>query len=150
MRQVRARVRKPGIEVLFDAASAGGQHNRRTVAECWLETEGRARAARRARSLTQQDAAESIGVSAEFYGRIERGRTLPSVPTLVRIAEALDIPTDASVGRTGSQGVASPLKPNPGSRAMPRELRNLLRRLRRVPPRTLRLLGALVAELEAR
>ena len=65
-------MRKPGIEVLFDAASAGGQHNRRTVAECWLETEGRARAARRARSLTQQDAAESIGVSAEFYGRIER------------------------------------------------------------------------------
>ncbi len=109
-----------------------------------------ARAARRARSLTQQDAAESIGVSAEFYGRIERGRTLPSVPTLVRIAEALDIPTDALVGRTGSQGVASPLKLNPGSPAMPPELRNLLRRLRRVPPRTLRLLGALVAELEAR
>ncbi|SRR6266568_4372575 len=109
-----------------------------------------ARAARRARSLTQQDAAERIGVSAEFYGRIERGRTLPSVPTLVRIAEALDVPTDALVGRIGATGVTPPLKPNPESASVPPELRSLLRRLRRVSPRTLRLLGALVAKLEGR
>src|SRR5712692_2086864 len=100
-----------------------------------------ARAARRARSLTQQDAAELIGVSAEFYGRIERGRTLPSVPTLVRIAAALDVPTDALVGRMGPQGVTPRLEPNPSSASMSPELRSLVRRLRRLPPRTLRLLS---------
>src|SRR6266851_2953272 len=109
-----------------------------------------ARAARRARSLTQQDAAESIGVSAEFYGRIERGRTLPSVPTLVRIAEALDIPTDALVGRTGSQGVASPLKLTPASPAIPPDLRHLRRRVHRLRPRPLAHQEGVVAELEAR
>ena len=108
-----------------------------------------ARAARRARSLTQQDAAESIGVSAEFYGRIERGRTLPSVPTLVRIAEALDVPTDALVGRLGPTDVTLRVEPNPSSTISP-ELRNFVRRLRRLPPRTLRLLSSLVSMLEER
>ena len=109
-----------------------------------------ARAARRARALTQQDAAETIGVSAEFYGRIERGRTLPSVPTLVRIADTLGIPADALLGRTGAHAVTSQLEPNPTDASMSPELRSLLRRLRRLKPRTLRLVIALVAAVEDR
>ncbi len=109
-----------------------------------------ARAARRARALTQQDAAETIGVSAEFYGRIERGRTLPSVPTLVRMADALGIPADALLGRIGAQTLTSRVEPNPTDVSISPELRGLLRRLRRLKPRTLRLVSALVAALETR
>jgi len=109
-----------------------------------------ARTARRARSLTQQDAAETIGVSAEFYGRIERGRTLPSVPTLVRIADTLGIPADALLGRTGTQAVTSRLEQIPADASISPELRSLLRRLRRLRPRMLRLVSALVAALEVR
>jgi len=108
-----------------------------------------ARAARRARALTQQDAAETIGVSAEFYGRIERGRTLPSVPTLVRIADTLGISTDALLGRDGTQAATSQLAPSPKDASISPELRNLLRRLRRLKPRTLRLVTGLVAALES-
>lgn len=104
-----------------------------------------ARGARKALSLTQEDAAERIGISLEFYGRIERGGTLPSVPTLLLMAEALDTSTDTLLGRDTSRshpsaGTAVPTEPP--------ELRRLFRRLRRARPKTVKLLSALVAALE--
>lgn len=59
-----------------------------------------ARNARRAAGKTQQEIADEAGVSVEFYSRIERGGTLPSVPTLVRLADVLDLGTDMLLGRT--------------------------------------------------
>lgn len=57
-----------------------------------------ARSARLARGLTQEDAADIVGVSLEFYARIERGKTLPSVPTLLRLAAALGVSADVLLG----------------------------------------------------
>lgn len=57
-----------------------------------------ARIARKALRLSQEDAAERINVSVEFYGRIERGASLPSILTFVRIAGALKVSADYLLG----------------------------------------------------
>lgn len=41
---------------------------------------------RLARSWTQAEVAETVGVSIEAFSRIERGLSLPSFPTLLRLA----------------------------------------------------------------
>ncbi len=51
----------------------------------------RLREARAARGLTQEEAAEACGVLAETISNIERGRALPSLPTLVQLAEGLSV-----------------------------------------------------------
>jgi len=48
-----------------------------------------ARKARDALGLTQAEVASQAGLSAQVYGRIERGHLTPSVGALVRIARAL-------------------------------------------------------------
>jgi len=48
-----------------------------------------ARTARESLGLTQAQVAKKAGISAQVYGRIERGGMMPSVPTLRRIAVAL-------------------------------------------------------------
>jgi transcriptional regulator with XRE-family HTH domain len=67
-----------------------------------------ARRARGALGLTQQDAAERIGVSVEFYARIERGGTLPSVPTLQKLASSLGTSADALLGIAVGEQKARP------------------------------------------
>jgi transcriptional regulator with XRE-family HTH domain len=53
-------------------------------------TLGRAlRAARMRAGFTQADLAASIGKAPEVYGRLERAKMLPSVPTLFRLCVAL-------------------------------------------------------------
>lgn len=53
-------------------------------------TLGRAlRAARMRAGLTQADLAASVGIATEVFGRMERGKMLPSVPTLFRLCVAL-------------------------------------------------------------
>lgn len=49
------------------------------------------RATRKAAGLTQQDLAEKAGLSTQIICKIERGRSLPNVSTLVLLADALDI-----------------------------------------------------------
>ncbi|MCG8419854.1 MAG: helix-turn-helix transcriptional regulator, partial [Proteobacteria bacterium] len=57
------------------------------VGRVWLQaTIGRVtRNVREAKKLTQADIAERIGLSAEFYARIERGIALPSIRTLAKL-----------------------------------------------------------------
>lgn len=116
-----------------------------------------ARAARTSLELTQEDAAERIGVSAEFYARIERGNALPSVPTLARISTSLGVSADSLLGRASPDGEQRPvplptraplhaLPPAPPADGP--ELRRLARRLRKASPATLRLVALLVKELE--
>ena len=50
-----------------------------------------ARAARTFLNLTQEQAAERIGVSTDFYARMERGKALPSLVTFYRMTQALQI-----------------------------------------------------------
>lgn len=60
-------------------------------------------AARRARedlNLTQGQVGTMAGLSAQVYGRIERGHMMPSVPTLRRIAAALGVEPGKLLGMT--------------------------------------------------
>lgn len=109
-----------------------------------------AREARRALKLTQEDAAERIGISAEFYARIERGNALPSVPTLVRISMALGVSPDTLLGRAmaSAKKEESTSALTPPSPSDSPELRRLVRRLRTASQTTLRLVTLLVKELE--
>ena len=54
----------------------------------------RMKARRRALKLSQGEVADAIQLSASFYGNIERGKRIPSVDTLVSIANALDVGVD--------------------------------------------------------
>ena len=49
---------------------------------------------RRAKKLSQEDIAKAVQISASFYGNIERGIRIPSIDTLVAIANALEVGTD--------------------------------------------------------
>jgi transcriptional regulator with XRE-family HTH domain len=112
-----------------------------------------ARAARAALKLTQEDAAERVGISAEFYARIERGNALPSVPTLARISTALGVSADVLLGRAVAREQEEVVKEQPSrwsaiSPSDAPEVRRLVRRLRKASPATLRLVTLLVKELE--
>lgn len=111
-----------------------------------------ARDARRALQLTQEDAAERINVSVEFYARIERGNSLPSIGTFARMVSALGVSADVLLGNRPTM-----VQPAPGSSltwsATPPtegpEMRRLMRRLRKARPATLRLVNMLVKEIES-
>ena len=60
---------------------------------------GRAmRQARHALGLTQEQVAEKLELSVEFCSRIERGTSLPSLKTFVRLAEALQVDANTLLG----------------------------------------------------
>ena len=111
-----------------------------------------ARAARRALGLTQEDAADRVGISPEFYARIERGGTLPSVPTLVRMAAGLSVDTDRLLGRVGTAARAGEeeVRGYGATATESPEVRRLVRRLRQADARTVRLLSILAKELVGR
>ncbi|XMN09285.1 helix-turn-helix domain-containing protein [Streptomyces griseobrunneus] len=52
----------------------------------------RIRAARRTAGLTQQHVAESIGMDRANYVNIEQGHIAPLIDSLIRIADAIDVP----------------------------------------------------------
>ena len=54
----------------------------------------RIRRKRQEYGLSQKDIADSLGLSLSFYGHIERGSRVPSVPTLVMIANRLGVGVD--------------------------------------------------------
>lgn len=109
-----------------------------------------ARQARTALELTQEDAAERIGVSVEFYARIERGNSLPSVPTLARIAAVLGVSADALLGRKEFVPGATPAWLQAAPPDDTPELRRVLRLLRRSEQGTRRLVGLVLKELDRR
>ena len=93
------------------------------------------RAAREACGWSQADLAGRVGISVEAYGRLERGRVLPRAATLVRLARALNVRVDDLLGLV----------------EVTRDERRLsaaMGRLRAVPPKDLRFLMAVLAELE--
>lgn len=52
------------------------------------------RAVRMKRSITQQAMSDAIGVALRTYQCYEQGSREPSLHTLVRIADVLQVPTD--------------------------------------------------------
>lgn len=63
-----------------------------------------ARAARERLGFTQAQVAEIVGIAHVVYNRLENAKMLPSVPTLVRLCDALRASSDELLGR------ARPLK----------------------------------------
>lgn len=113
-----------------------------------------ARRARTARGLTQQEVADQLGCSLEFYGRIERGGTIPSVPTLQKLRSVLGTSADALLGDKVLPAVQEPgtaSTPGPVDRRE-RMLRRVVRRLNDSDLPTLRVVNNLllgVAHLHA-
>lgn len=104
----------------------------------------RARLARRALRMTQADVAERLGVTTEFYARIERGHALPSVTTLARLAGMLDLDLDAIIARAAAGEL-----PGPEVSSDPPPVRRVLRRLRRASPSARALISELLDALDA-
>ena len=50
---------------------------------------------RQERGIQQKELAKELRLSVSFYGHIERGTRIPSLPTLVKIANYLGIGTDS-------------------------------------------------------
>lgn len=61
----------------------------------------RIRDLRNARNLTLKDLSLRANISISFLSDIESGRTRPSVDTLLSLANALGVPTDYLLGKTG-------------------------------------------------
>jgi transcriptional regulator with XRE-family HTH domain len=57
-----------------------------------------ARQARLLADMSQEDVAELVDLATEVYGRLERGKMLPSVPTLVRLCRALTVDANSLLG----------------------------------------------------
>lgn len=55
------------------------------------------RAARKSKKMTQGQIAALCGISAAFFGHIERGTRIASIETLVAIARALQVSVDSLV-----------------------------------------------------
>ncbi len=71
-----------------------------------------ARTARERLGLTQAEVAALMDLSHVVYNRLERGRMLPSVPTLARLCETLKVSPETLLGLA---------RPERGSRRKPAE-----------------------------
>ena len=65
-----------------------------SVARTGQDVGKRIREIRNFLKLTQSDLSEKIGISGSHLSDIERGKMLPTLPTLQRISDALDRPLE--------------------------------------------------------
>lgn len=107
-------------------------HSDQTTTELKSIIGPRMRTARKSMGVTQEDAAESIGISAEFYARMERGHALPSVVTLAKIAGALGVTVDHLFGADSRGARVSPI-PTPRPPKDSRQLSQIVDRARQDP-----------------
>lgn len=74
----------------------------------------RIRYRRRMKNLSQAEAAKAVNLSVSYYGNIERGVRIPSIDTLVDIANLLETGTDfllaESVSVAGQQHTREELR----------------------------------------
>jgi transcriptional regulator with XRE-family HTH domain len=106
-----------------------------------------ARQARKALGLTQERVAEQLGVSVEFYSRIERGRALPSTETFERMVSVLDVSADTLFGLPTVRPAAPATYALPAGDDPP-EVRRLVAALPGARASTLRVISALLSEFE--
>lgn len=99
------------------------------------------RQARRSRKWKQGQVADAIGISVQFYGRIERGTGLPSIETFVALLTLFELTPSAVLGGTPPAAEAAADAP---------VLRRIARRLRRVPASVRALVRELLDELDRR
>ncbi|HWN71272.1 MAG TPA: helix-turn-helix transcriptional regulator [Haliangium sp.] len=108
-----------------------------------------ARQARHALQLTQQQVAERLDVSAEFYSRMERGLAFPSLELFLRMLDVLEVRADTLLGLDATRPVA-PMAVPLTSLADSREVRYVLAVLQRRPVSTSRFVTTLLKEFERR
>jgi transcriptional regulator with XRE-family HTH domain len=99
--------------------------------------------------MTQAEVAQGIVTHPEVYGRMERGRMLPSVPTLLKLCLILGSGPNELMGFSPAdqlQDAPGPSMVPPGLNDTP-EKRRLLRRLARLDSSRLKTLSRLVALL---
>lgn len=110
-----------------------------------------AQAARVRQELTQADVAERVDLATEVYGRIERGRAFPSIPTFWRLCHVLQESADRLLGLpegsvpSGPWQVAEPQVPQDEH---PPELRRLIRTLQGFEPEEWRALRKFLVALK--
>ena len=83
----------------------------------------RLRELRHAHDFTQDDVAEALEIATESYGRLERGISFPSIPTLIKVASLFDVATDDILGIVR----ANPPEPATEEVRVVRRLLNLVR-----------------------
>lgn len=111
------------------------------------------RMARMRAGLTQADVAQRIGVATEVYGRMERGKMLPSVPTLLRLCVVLRSGPDELMGlapRNGSPEESPWAGEVPSGLDDTPEMRRLLRSLRRLKRPQIKLMHLVATAIIAR
>jgi transcriptional regulator with XRE-family HTH domain len=95
------------------------------------------RSAREACGWSQAELAHRTGLSIEAYGRLERGRVLPRVSTLVRLAKVLGVPLDGLLGIGPARSSSDDLR-----------AQALLTRIAAAGVEELRILAAILGELQ--
>ena len=118
----------------------------KTQAKLALHLGAMAREARKSAGLTQEEAAELIGVATEVYGRLERGNMLPSLPTLMRLCRALAVDANRLLGFSSSTPPVWLTLEIPGEDEPP-AMRRLLRTVRKLKPRHLAALSNVASAL---
>lgn len=73
--------------------------SRRTPQETGAENVGRQlRALRKSRGWTLAELAQKVGIQGSMVGNYERGLHYPPIPTLVKLAQALEVSVDRILG----------------------------------------------------
>jgi transcriptional regulator with XRE-family HTH domain len=103
------------------------------------------RAARHRARLTQAGIAELLGMGDEVYARYERAKMWPSLDKLCRLCDILDCTADALLGL--DEPPPTPVEAPPPEDPQP--VRRLMRQLRKSRPRTVRLVGRMLSDLES-
>ncbi|RKH53994.1 XRE family transcriptional regulator [Corallococcus sp. AB050B] len=91
-----------------------------------------ARAARQHLGLTQAEVAERIGLVHPVYNRLERGKMLPSVPSLYRLCRELRVSPEKLMGLTATGDVRKDTREKPKKEDDAPELRRLLHLARKL------------------
>lgn len=104
---------------------------RRMNEELAIRIGSAAREARARLGLTQAEVAEKLGLAHMVYSRLERGKMLPSVQTLLRMCSVLRSSSDELLGLAASEEGAKSGKGERGKAGAPqlRQLTGLARKM---------------------
>ena len=83
---------------------------------------------RQTKNMNQEDIAKKVQISPSYYGNIERGNRVPSVDTLVAIANALEVGTDFLLA--DSLAAVNPQRTEQETRVLTRFLRDRVEELK--------------------
>ncbi|XXF78508.1 helix-turn-helix transcriptional regulator [Myxococcaceae bacterium GXIMD 01537] len=87
-----------------------------------------AREARTHLGLTQAEVAERLGIAHMVYSRLERGKMLPSVQTLLRMTSVLRVSSDELLGTASAEEPARSAQDSRGTPKL-RQLTGLARKM---------------------